>query len=738
MGKTRRTFLQASSAAAAVPYAAGAQVPEPRPADVPIRQKAGFRIHPAIGVARVGDSGAGLRDPFAEPKTFYLAPDRIGGLPSEYTRDDPERRTPVQSFKDESGRVRRQAARFQVFREDADGGSVPVTLDDPDIASIVWRVHVANKKAAWHAFSEFQGNLMLGEGNSYERQGVPLRNAAIEDASDRQRRLIIDPGPRMVSQPGEIAAFDDPQHLPNASDPGDYRFVSFPGANGVSSLLGYADSGMYPFPIVTLGQMTMDSSGALLFLGGYGRAGGPSEVSIQSFAGADGFFDDISDGPVTATVRFTSGETLNLDAWVVTGSPKFAPELVNITTLDDIIFDMAVRHKGSAPEIYDPEREVWNEDFVVDFHQHILPVFERMESYQWVADVAPMVVFASPRFDISDNGEANRERRERWFGYLRNPGMGASWEFSPDHGRAFADGGFPLMPQNSGSNSITNTLISKFVSLTPTQYFLLGQWARGRFDVNGPRRSGFMPQALDRASVGNCVGAPMAPGIEVTWTLRNPAIYRDDDPYRILHESGPDYAATGLNPSRDETRGGGCQPGDLTKRMAIPWQADFFACTAQLVNFRDPLVNQSVERSLANFDANLVGHIPVPPTFLAHWWPPQSPIQVYSGAVTPEEQTLDGGVGLGEKVAYQRGVNTFLQTILAWKYLGFVVNDSSRQDRDAYPNFLEKERDYTVFRVADVNFTADGTLQADVPTETVADQGVNYYGLRAFYYVGPK
>ena len=35
------------------------------------------------------------------------------------------------------------------------------------------------------------------------------------------------------------------------------------------------------------------------------------------------------------------------------------------------------------------------------------------------------------------------------------------------------------MPLNSGDNSISNTLIEKFMALTPTQYFLLHQWAEG-------------------------------------------------------------------------------------------------------------------------------------------------------------------------------------------------------------------------------------------------------------------
>jgi L-lysine 6-oxidase len=51
-----------------------------------------------------------------------------------------------------------------------------------------------------------------------------------------------------------------------------------------------------------------------------------------------------------------------------------------------------------------------------------------------------------------------------------------------------------------------------------------------------------------------------------------------------------------LTPSRNECDPGlpvpGCQPGDLTKRMACPWQADFFQCTIEYINFSDSEVNK--------------------------------------------------------------------------------------------------------------------------------------------------
>src|SRR5215207_1268829 len=65
-----------------------------------------FKIHPAIGIARVGDS----------PDGFYLAPEQAGQLPGELNADGTEQ--PITTFKDAQHRVKRQAARFRLFSYD--------------------------------------------------------------------------------------------------------------------------------------------------------------------------------------------------------------------------------------------------------------------------------------------------------------------------------------------------------------------------------------------------------------------------------------------------------------------------------------------------------------------------------------------------------------------------------------------------------------------------------------------
>lgn len=114
-----------------------------------------YKIHPAIGIARVGDS----------PDEFFVGPERLNEYPN-----------PVGGFKDSQCRVKRQAARFRIFAHHDDGSVEEITDAEADIE---WEVHVANRKAAYS-----------GRGNS-------------ESAAD----LDIDPGISKTDGPNQQALF---------------------------------------------------------------------------------------------------------------------------------------------------------------------------------------------------------------------------------------------------------------------------------------------------------------------------------------------------------------------------------------------------------------------------------------------------------------------------------------------------------------------------------------------------
>jgi L-lysine 6-oxidase len=407
-----------------------------------------------------------------------------------------------------------------------------------------------------------------------------------------------------------------------------------------------------------------------------------------------------------------------LRAWCLVGPPKYAPELRNIATLDDVLFDVGVRYLNLLPELYDrdrwPETEGWNPDYEASFERDVRPLIERPADYLWVATVPSMAAFSAPAFDPRDASEANRARRENYLSYWRRPGAN---ELGAEHEVLMSPHGVPLMPLNAGTNPVSNRNVDKMMSLTLTQYVLLTQWARGRFTAGPPGGAPPGVHPLDRASVGNCVGHPMSPGVETSWNTRNPTIY--ERPYVIRHRYDEGhYREHGLSPAYDECLPGedgayqGCEPGDLTKRMSPPWQSDLYQCSIEYVSFRSPRVNQDDETQ-----------IPPPPTYYAYWWPPQAPMYVISGAATAQEQRAAGVPG-GFQVAFARGANNINLLVTAWKYLGFVVNQNTGPDAREYPYYVEVERDHDRFVV--------GSVAVSQPVDQLAASGSYFTEDNAF------
>lgn len=92
-----------------------------------ISQVATVRIHPAIGIARVGDSDS----------EYFIGPELPGVPPAPHDG----------KFKDSSLRIKRQAARFRCFGYNQ-AGTESIELTHSDQVGIEWTVGVANRKAA--------------------------------------------------------------------------------------------------------------------------------------------------------------------------------------------------------------------------------------------------------------------------------------------------------------------------------------------------------------------------------------------------------------------------------------------------------------------------------------------------------------------------------------------------------------------------------------------------------------
>src|SRR5947209_7610049 len=116
-----------------------------------------FRIHPSIGIARIGNSS----DHFVGTET--------PGVPSNWN----DEKQAFNTFRDREGKILRQGARFRVFEYDQDDSGA---LSNPravivggDIVDIEWRVHLANRKAS---FFQFDGQ--IGADDLYaERSKLP-------------------------------------------------------------------------------------------------------------------------------------------------------------------------------------------------------------------------------------------------------------------------------------------------------------------------------------------------------------------------------------------------------------------------------------------------------------------------------------------------------------------------------------------------------------------------------------
>ena len=127
-----------------------------------------YRIHPGIGIARLGNS----------PDAFCISPEKPGGPADRLRRRGQPARSrptacaevPITTFKDDEGRIKRQAARFQIYvYDDEHPEGRPLKIGDHiegggnagTLVDIQWRVYLANKKAAWYEFKPARGGAWL-------------------------------------------------------------------------------------------------------------------------------------------------------------------------------------------------------------------------------------------------------------------------------------------------------------------------------------------------------------------------------------------------------------------------------------------------------------------------------------------------------------------------------------------------------------------------------------------------
>ena len=543
--------------------------------------------------------------PVNTEEDYFLGPEVTGQIPD-----------PPGGFKDKEGRVKKQAARFRIYGLDSNDQVVKeITGDD---AEIQWRVHIANRKSGWYQFN-----------NALDLEGMAIpsefRNADISDRS----QLIIDPGQLSIAGKNTSGAA--------------YQFT-----NG--SFMGTK---------VPLGEIRTDEKGRLIVLGGDGHSASYKNERAITFANNDTWHDDIADGPVRATVRLADGTELEAEpAMVAVTPPNYGQGLYGVVTMYDVVYNMHVKQGW----VQKPDQP--------NFWQHIYPILDRMVQTQWVNEGFFMVFgqnspadFNQPELlaQLSSNDPENEPLRRRFFNWFRDPDNN---HYQPDaippfYGDAFGE---------------YENIAEVDLPVTSVQYEWLSLWADGVFTTEKPPVYQNLedlplqeqPHMLTRSHLDDCLGGPFHPGIELTWVMRVPLMWKS--PFRLniaaenevpVDDWGPLLSTKIVLQSNGPLAASG--PGTLTRWLGVPWQTDEASC--------------------------LSGYTPSTYLPLPSFWAARVPNQVLSAESF--KRLADNTLNTGQRLkhfdyrqdwlrdfgtVYQKKINAMIDK---WHYLGIVVQQKA-------------------------------------------------------------
>lgn len=483
-------------------------------------------IYPSIGVARVGNS----------TDEYLIGPEVCDPQP-----------LPPGSYRDDAGRLKRQAARFRIYGVNALGQIVRELTADQAGVDLTWRAELANTKSAWYGFQ-----LALDVPEAASAPPTTLRNPAVADRT----ALSITPGGRAIrGAEAEPVAFD---------------------------------TGTFMGSRVYLGELRTDDAGRLIVLGGFGRSGSYDGTRAVTFANNEGWYDDVSDGPVSAEVSMDGVALEVVPSWVVVAPPDFAPVRKSVRTMWDLMRDLAIT-AGSLPR---PTRPSFTHD--------ILPIFHRMSGLQWVNAGFAAGFGWQGSFDLTSPDALAR---------LASPSPAhravrhtVARTFRTEGGDGMSPTPWPWIYGDAMNNPPVDTPRQN-AFLTETQMWMLYQWAEGSFDADydsarvPPRTIDEVPltdqgDMLTRAALEFCLADAFHPGCEMTWPVRAWSMYLA--PFRFLHAGRswrpPSLGSVLTSDSVTIPSGplAGQEPGGITRWMAVPWQTDTASCRSGYSRAYDP------------------------------------------------------------------------------------------------------------------------------------------------------
>ncbi|MGF6115497.1 hypothetical protein ABIE30_002570 [Janthinobacterium lividum] len=612
----------------------------------------GLRIHPAIGIARVGNSEEYYLGPESPAGMPLDGQDGTGGLPIRPGTED----TAIASteLRDASGKLKRQAARFRIYQyafDAADGVeayplgrrgaaaevAIGSMVDGKIVKDIVWTVHLANKKA-----NSWEG----GDGVApFENQRAPaLRNPAFGEPGSphfgtpadplRLKLLVIDPGPRSVQASRQSVQQFDAATPPSCAEAASGAVRSLPDYP-VSFPRGGQPGAPAQGPgaiIASLGAITTEKNGRLLVLGGYGKACGFDAQGNYSAAAVlhdnvnnDNWFDDVADGPVTAMLLFADGTVRGVEgsAWVISSDPSYAPQTANVVSLWDDLYCTWLEKMALRPAVYADGS--YQTGYRSNFSTDVQPILRSASLQRWTTSLPPRAI---KEHDLLGKMKA-AGLTYPIMNFIRHPDQTGAPSLKPQ---------MPLSLGDAGSSLLT---------LTRAQYFFMDQWAHGQYVADGGDFLLGAGEALDRTVLFNCLGGRYSPGIEMGFIVRDPGLYRQawrrhdgGGPFRI-NAQHLDYPAAVrdqpfLGAGYMPLRGGEVQPGDVSKFMALPWHTDYNSCATHLP---DPNPGGTVRNNQQAIDAATAIKGNGYNTLLYSSWPAQRPVAVY----TYDDVVANGG-----------------------------------------------------------------------------------------------
>ena len=162
---------------------------------------------------------------------------------------------------------------------------------------------------------------------------------------------------------------------------------------------------------------------------------------IEDYANNDGWFDDTSDGVVMARLVMFSQEVGRLrfidveyPAWVIVGYPAYVPEILDIVSLDDVLYDLAIREFAWRTDLYgttgtfdDPQhidandlealmhwkagRLEWNPDYKPWFYRDVWPILFRADEMSYLNNVLQQSNFPHNQTQRGNGAQESRATR---------------------------------------------------------------------------------------------------------------------------------------------------------------------------------------------------------------------------------------------------------------------------------------------------------------------------------------